>query len=313
MIFRRAFFWCKVLLVGAGVMLGAAPLAAQTAINLSARYAIIMAHVHVGALTWVVYFSDGAYLASADGKASGIFSVLVKGEGAVTTHGRMAGGKLMPISVSAVATDDDGRDDTVMSFTDGALTDVDHRGPPLKGERIKVTPEQLHDVADPLSALLIPAGADAFAKANCDKTLRIFDGRRRYDLALSFKRVDKMQIAKDYSGPVLVCGVVLRAIAGYRTDSLLVRYLAGKDDLELWFAPIEGLALMAPVRAVMPTLIGTLELRAAEFKVQGGGAAPAAPPPAAPAPPPPASSAAPAAPPQSPVTAQPLAPPPKQP
>lgn len=306
MIFRlavRSSALCKALLACAGVVFGALPPAAQAQVSLSARYAINMTHVHVGELTWVVYFSDGAYLASANGKASGIFSVLVHGEGSVTTHGVIAGGRLQPMDVTSVVTDEDGRDDTLMTFEDGVLKKVDHHGPPLKGERIEVTPELLRNVADPLSALLIPVGGDPFAHANCDKTLRIFDGRRRYNLALSFKRDGKLQIAGGYSGPVLVCGVVLRAIAGYRTDSLLVRYLAGKDDLELWFAPVKGMALLAPVRAVMPTLIGTLELRATEFKAEGAEAAPA------PTPAPPLAPQS-SAPPPAPSPATPLKPPP---
>jgi Protein of unknown function (DUF3108) len=268
-----------VALIGcATVLLGAGPAAAPAPVSLSARYSIVMAHVAVGELTWVVYFSDGAYLASAHGKASGIFSVLVSGEGSVTTHGVIVNGQPTPINVASVVTDDDGRDDTQMSFDNGVLTDVDHKGPPPKGERIEVTPDLLHNVADPLSALLLPVGSDAFAHANCDKTLRIFDGRRRYNLALSFKRVDKMKITDGYTGPVLVCGVELRAIAGYRTDSALVRYLSGKDDLELWFAPVAGQAIVAPVRAVMPTLIGTLELRATKFVSEAVEDQPATPP-----------------------------------
>lgn len=287
MIFRYASGpWSRAAaLIGcAAVTLGAGPAAAPVPVSLSARYDVVMAHVDVGDLTWVVYFSDGAYLASANGKASGIFSVLVSGEGSLTTHGAIVNGKPTPINVASVVTDDDGRDDTQMTFVNGVLTDVDHKGPPLKGERIEVTPDLLHNVADPLSALLMPAGSDAFAHANCDKTLRIFDGRRRYNLALSFKRIDKMKIADGYAGPVLVCGVELRAIAGYRTDSALVRYLSGKDDLELWFAPVAGQAILAPVRAVMPTLIGTLELRATKFVAETVDDEPAT------APPPPQSS-----------------------
>ena len=33
----------------------------------------------------------------------------------------------------------------------------------------------------------------------------------------------------------------------------------------MWFAPISGIAVMAPVRALMPTLIGTMDIRADEF------------------------------------------------
>ena len=116
-------------------------------------------------------------------------------------------------------------------------------------------------VADPLSAVLITAkpGENFFAAANCDHLLAIFDGRRRYDLALSYGRIDKLTAR----GKLCRSGAGVRrraaAIAGYRPDSPLVKYVAGRRDMELWFAPIPGTALMAPIRVAMPTLIGTLK------------------------------------------------------
>ena len=62
-----------------------------------------------------------------------------------------------------------------------------------------------------------------------------------------------------------MCGVVLQPIAGYRADSMLVKYVAGRRDLELWFAPIVGTSFIAPIRVLMPTLIGTLEIAADQF------------------------------------------------
>jgi hypothetical protein len=97
--------------------------------------------------------------------------------------------------------------------------------------------------------------------------LAIFDGQRRYDLALSFKRMDSMKINIGYAGPVLVCAVVLKPIAGYRADSMLVKYVGGKSDMEIWLAPIAGTAVIAPARVVMPTLIGTLEIAADRFEI----------------------------------------------
>jgi hypothetical protein len=67
---------------------------------------------------------------------------------------------------------------------------------------------------------------------------------------------------------VLVCGVILKPIAGYRADSMLVKHVAGRRDMELWFAPVSGTPVMAPIRVVMPTLIGTLEIAADQFDVQ---------------------------------------------
>jgi hypothetical protein len=78
--------------------------------------------------------------------------------------------------------------------------------------------------------------------------------------------MEKYTAQRGYSGPVLVCGVVLEPVAGYRADSLLVKYVGGKRDMELWFAPIEGTAIIAPIRLLMPTLIGTLKIEADQFE-----------------------------------------------
>jgi hypothetical protein len=238
---------------------------AETPVNLRVHYDIYMTDIRIGEITWAMYFADQAYQSSANGKASGVFSVFLNGEGSVTTHGTMADDKLQPTKVATIVIDDDGRTEVRMTFENGSLKNVDDLGPPPKLGRIKVTSNLLRDVTDPLSAMLIPLSGDAFAHANCERTLRIFDGRRRYNLALSYKRTDKMDAVQNNDGKVLVCNVVLRPIAGYDPDSLLVRYLAGKTDLELWFAPIAGVAVIAPVRALMPTLIGTLDIRAIDF------------------------------------------------
>jgi hypothetical protein len=259
--------------------------AAPAPINMKAHFEIIMTHIQVGELTWTVVFADGSYLASASGKASGVFSVLVKGEGSVTTHGSMANGHMVPATSRSEVSDDDGAYNVTLTFANGAVTHVADHGAPPPQDRVRVTQNLLHNVADPLSAMLIPYASNAFAPANCDRTLRIFDGRRRYNLALSYKRVDKIKMARGYDDKALVCNVVLRPIAGYKVGSLLVRYLAGKDDLEMWFAPVAGIAVLAPVRALMPTLIGTMDIRADEFKAAKGHApapatAPAVPKPA---------------------------------
>jgi hypothetical protein len=73
-----------------------------------------------------------------------------------------------------------------------------------------------------------------------------------------------------------VCGVILKPIAGYRTDSMLVKYVAGRRNMELWFGAVAGTALIAPIRVLMPTLIGTLEIQAVQFEAGVTPIAPAA-------------------------------------
>ncbi len=251
-----------------------APASAQT--RLKAHYAISMTGVPFGQIAWVAGLGDQRYTTSATGKASGVLSVLVNGEGAVDVRGAVIDGRLAPRLFTSKITDDEGNSDLRMTFEDDVAKELLSSGPPPSKDRKPVTDADRRGVTDPLSAMLIPAGESAVAPANCDRVLSIFDGRRRYDLALSYKRADKVALDHSYSGPVLVCGVILQPIAGYRADSTLVKYVAGRRDMELWFAPVAGTLYLAPIRVLMPTLVGTLEIEADQFDV----AAPA--PPAAP-------------------------------
>jgi hypothetical protein len=154
-----------------------------------------------------------------------------------------------------------------MTFEDGIVKELTGTAPPVGVDRVPITDADRHGVSDPLSAMLIPANGEALQPGNCNQVLPVFDGRRRYDLTLSYKRVDRIAIERSFSGMVLVCGVILKPIAGYRADSMLVKYVAGRRDMELWFAPVSGSPVMAPIRVVMPTLIGTLEIAADQFDI----------------------------------------------
>jgi hypothetical protein len=244
---------------------GLSGMSAQAQGRLKVHYTISMTGVSIGQIVWLVTIGDERYTTTANGMASGVLSVLVNGEGAVDTRGVVEDGRLTPKSFTSHITDDEGKSDLRMTFDGDAVKELVAQEPPPRPDRVPVTEAHRHGVSDPLTAMLMTGDADAFASANCNRVLSIFDGRRRYDLTLSFKRVDKVALDRSYSGFVLVCGVVLHPIAGYRADSMLVKYVAGRRDMELWFAPIAGTSIIAPVRVLMPTLIGKLEIAADLF------------------------------------------------
>jgi hypothetical protein len=263
------------------VIAGASSGCAQAQVRLKSHYVISMTGVSVGQIAWFVDIDARRYTTSANGKASGVLSVLVNGEGSVVTQGIVVNGRPAPANFTSDITDDEGKSELRMTFERGVVIELIAQAPPPKPDRVPITDADRRGVADPLSAMLIPikAGDDALATANCDRVLAIFDGRRRYDLTLSFKRIDKVTIERGFSGPVLVCGVVLKPIAGYRADSTIVKYVAGRRNMELWFAPIAGTSIIAPVRVLMPTLIGTLRIQADQFEAGATSPAPVPPPP----------------------------------
>lgn len=240
---------------------------AQAQGRLAAQYSIIMTGVTIGHVTWSIEIGASSYTTTASGKASGMFSVLFSGEGSVGTEGQVENGHLHPLKFDSEMVDEDGRTKLTVTFRDGVATvDTAHRTKPSP-ERVPVTDAARRGVADPLSAVLIAAqpAENVFSAVNCDHVLSIFDGQRRYDLVLSFLRVDKFSLKQTYDGPVLVCRMILRPIAGYRPSSRLVKYVASRRDMELWLAPIAGTILMAPIRVAMPTIIGTLKFQADKF------------------------------------------------
>ncbi len=244
--------------------------------KLKAHYAISMTGVTFGEIVWSVDIGDTLYTTTASGKASGVLSKLVNGEGLVEAQGSIGADRLNPSSYTSTITDDDGRIKLQMTFAGGAATETMTPQPPEYADRLPVTDADRRGVSDPLSAVLIPTklGGGAMAASDCNRTLKIFDGRRRYNLALAYSRMDKVALDRGYSGPILVCGVVLQPIAGYRADSMIVKYVAGRRNMELWFAPIAGTSVIAPLLVLMPTLIGTLKIQADQFEAVASAATP---------------------------------------
>ena len=258
--------------------------------RVTAHYAITMIGVTIGHISWAIDIGADTYKTAASGKASGALSMLVNGEGRIATTGAITRSvskngavediRLSPMFFSSNVTEDGEPVGLQMTFDNGAVKTLRSNAPILESrrdaDRIPVTEADRQGVSDPLTAMLIgipapmPAniapGQSGLSPSVCNRLLAIFDGQRRYNLILSYKRTDQLKIDHGYAGPVLVCAVVLQPIAGYRADSMLVKYAGGKRDMEIWFAPIARTRLVAPMRLLMPTMIGTLEISAERFE-----------------------------------------------
>jgi len=127
---------------------------------------------------------------------------------------------------------------------------------------------QLNDILmtqDPISALLLPVRSATASP--CDRSLPLFDGRRRYDLQL---REDGMMEMNDgesgYNGPVMRCTVGMLPVSGYERKTL-IKLLAREDSIRVWLAPLEGSDVWVPVRLTLRTPFGGAVMRATRFEV----------------------------------------------
>ena len=234
-----------------------------------ARYSVTIAGIPVGQGAWIGEIAQNQYTTAASGRVTGLARVLTDGEGFGAARGQVNAGRLLPASYAVTVTADHRPDEVRMAFARGGVKELQVEPPtPYSPDRVPVTEAHRRGVLDPLSAGLIPVGGtgEVLAPEACERTARIFDGRQRYDLALSFKRMQQVRAEKGYQGPVVVCMVAYRPLAGHRPDRPAVRQLTESHDMEIWFAPVAGTRFLAPFRISMPTLIGTAVLEAEQFE-----------------------------------------------
>jgi hypothetical protein len=250
-------------------LVGPTAVSAPAESRLVAHYRISAAGIAIGTSAIEAVIGDSAYTMGASGRTSGVLRILVSGEGTVTTRGMVVDGALVPARFTSRTTDEDERAAVTMTLEGGNVKDLTAKTSAPGEARVPLTAEHRRGVVDPLTALfLTTAEHDSVDAEACRRTLPVFDGRRRYDLALAFKRLETVRAA-GYAGPAVVCAVAFRAIAGHRADSRLVNYLADGRDIELTLAPVSGTRLLAPFRLSITSMLGDMVIVAITFETHG--------------------------------------------
>jgi len=237
--------------------------------SFEAAYTIAAARIPVGNATLSGSVGPDAYTMSMSGQTSGLLRVLASGEGSMAVTGIVSGGKLSPLLsplryTSKTMADDDTLAVT-MTFRDGNVYELEATEPPPGEDRIALIAEHRRQVLDPLTALLLPVGDGG--EAVCRRTLPVFDGRRRYDLRLTFKRIEQVRADRGYAGPAVVCAIAFQPIAGHRRASPLLTFLTDGRDVEMALAPIAGAGVLAPFRITATYMLGNVVMQTTRFEV----------------------------------------------
>lgn len=241
--------------------------------RLKAQYIASVAGIPVGGGDWVVTVGDKEYAAEVNGRATGLLSFITSGEGSVVVQGALVHGRPSAKSYRANVEYSSKvifkkTSSVEMEIESGTVkhSAIEPSNPP-NSKAVPVTDEDRRGILDPMTALLIPVAGtgDVLAPSACDRTLPVFDGTHRFNLALSFKRMEQIQSDQGYRGPAIVCNVNFQPIAGYDLNRFAVKYLANSRDIEMWLTPIAGTHILVPFRISTPTTLGTAVLQAKEF------------------------------------------------
>jgi hypothetical protein len=145
---------------------------------------------------------------------------------------------------------------------DGPTSWVAEPKPGIDGDPLTpIPPDSIPGTRDILAALYDFA-ADLGRDESCVRDMKIFDGRRRFDLRFSDRGQETVtpEGAGFYAGAARHCHLELARIGGYPTDPS--KYLSG-NDAEFWLAPVLPGEPPVPVEIVFKGRFGLMHARLA--------------------------------------------------
>jgi hypothetical protein len=249
------------------------PLPAMAQGKLDARYVATVGGLPVGKGTWLLEIADDRYSGAVTGVTLGLLSVFATGEGSGAVRGAVANGKFMPGNYAVTISNSKRSEDVRFAFSGNTVKDVVIEPPPNPDPmRIPITDAHRKGVVDPMTSALVrvPGTGEVVGPGACSRTTSVFDGRLRYDLTTTFKRMETVTTEKGYRGPVAVCGIIFKPIAGYVPERAAIKYIAQQRDMEIALAPISGTRVLVPYRIRIPTPIGPAALEATQFLTEAG-------------------------------------------
>jgi hypothetical protein len=240
---------------------------AQAQGKLEARYGITFARISVGSVSMTADLKESDYTVEMTGRAGGVVRMLVNGEASMRARGDIKDGRPEPRSFTSEIRSEGESQSVTMAIEEGNVAELAVT-PPLGDPSLLVPEADRRGIVDPLTAMLVPAEAATadLSQDACRHTFAIFDGRHRYDLKLTFKRMDKVSAEKGYAGPAVVCGLSFQPIAGHRASDALVKYLSEGREMELVLAPVAGTRVLAPFGLSIPSALANLVIWASRFE-----------------------------------------------
>jgi hypothetical protein len=250
--------------------LAIAPAAAEV---IAARYAVTLVGFRIGEASARGAVSAAAYRVALDARLTGLAEWLAHMRIALASSGEIRRGNVLPNAYATTAASERDTRTVRMALNAGNVRAVDI-SPPLEDEsiRIPVSSAEKRNVLDPTSALImaVPAGEPLVGPAACNRTLQIYDGVVRFDLMMSYTGTRDVT-AIGYNGPVSVCAVRYKPIAGHRYDSRSTKFMAQNHDIEVWLAPIERAHVVIPFHIGLRTMAGMATVDAVELHLQQSG------------------------------------------
>jgi hypothetical protein len=148
-------------------------------------------------------------------------------------------------------------------FRDGSTVGYDPRVLPAYAP---LSDAEQKGLLDPLSAIFLPVtGTSTLDRANCERRLRMYDGRRRFDLVMSYRG----QEAGGAAGDALVCSATYVPIAGHSVDGDEFTESMRQYRISVALVQAPGKSFLIPSRITLTDGSGTPVAEAKAVAISG--------------------------------------------
>lgn len=231
------------------------------------KYHVNFLGIKVGEGKLSVAVNSDGYKIGGDGSMAAFGRLVSDARASVSSSGATTSDVLKPNAFHMNAVDDGKPNKVDLALNKGSVTSQSIFPPQDKmDQRIKVEDAHRKGVIDPLSAIVFPA-PKGLSPESCNRTLKIYDGRERYDLVLKYKSTYKQRgSSKNYSGTVLVCSARYKPIAGHRPNRKTIKQLQANKSMEIHLAQINDAPYLLLYKASLNTPAGPASVNAVKMK-----------------------------------------------
>lgn len=242
--------------------------------TLELSYNLFVGGIGLGKIAMSARFQGTDYKAISTLETSGIVNAFWQSKIEAASNGLVQQGDIRPALYDSYSQNrkDERRQVTLTFGPEGPKSLFSD--PPYPETNYKVSEDQQRRTLDPLSAAVFLTNiVNAQNAKPCEAVAPVFDGRRRYDVSLTFSR--KADVRMDnglYRGPVSVCQVHYNQIAGYQQT--LVEQGKKLPPMFAWVTPVRSKLdpsrqFMLPLRVWAETEYGIVVALASSAKVDG--------------------------------------------
>lgn len=215
-------------------------------------------------------FTGNSYSAVSKLKTAGVVNSFYEAVIDASSTGQVAGAALQPKKYNSNTNNEKQNQKVDLTYTASGIELF--ADPAYNVDRFPVTDEQKRGTLDPLSGIVFSlSGVSQTSSKPCGDTVRVFDGRRRYDIELKFEGKDTLK-SEGYSGPAIKCSVTYKQIAGFKPNLNKGKAL---PPITAWFASVDSTtggpvkSFIVPVKIMTETPYGVALGHARKITVDG--------------------------------------------